>query len=215
MGQRWKCWACACCLHSGVSSTSRRIVKRDVFSRATLKYLLEHANSRAGGDISSHSRGMLPFHIRHRIKPNDTLLPMLPGALSGSRVRCSECTALSKIRFSQQFLSARTDGRHQTSNPHLHGNPNAAPLTSETLLFSKQIYLKSNISHSQFCVQACLILALLSAHTEGQKVPQIQRTEASSPSPICHMIQCRYEQTAAEVGVGSKSARNEPVKHKP
>lgn len=144
LGQRWKCWACACCLHSGVSSTSQRIVKRDVFSRATLKYLLEHANSRAGGDISSHSRGMLPFHIRHRIKPNDTLLPMLPGALSSSRVWCSERTALSKIRFSQQFLSARTDGRHQTSNPHLHGNPNATPLTSEDTSF-----LQANLPEKQ------------------------------------------------------------------
>lgn len=168
LGQRWKCWACAPCLHSGVSSTSRRIVKRDVFSRATLKYLLEHANSRAGRDISSHSRGMLPFHIRHRIKPNDTLLPMLPGAVSGSRVRCSERTTLSKIRFWRRFLSARTDGKHQTSNPHLHGNP----LTSETLLFSKQISLKSNISNSQFCVQACVILAF---HTrKGKRFPRFR-----------------------------------------
>lgn len=108
---------------------------------------------------------------------------MLPGSLSRSRARCSERTTLSKIRFSRRFLSARTDGRHQTSNPHLHGNANAAPLTSETLLFSKQISLKSNVSHSQFCVQACLIPALPS-HERAKGCPDC---EDGGVVPVSHL----------------------------
>lgn len=70
------------------------IIKCDVFSRAPLKYVPEHANTVTPAQISvlsSNSRGMLRFHIRH-IKQNDTPLQMFPGAQSTSAL-------LSEITF--------------------------------------------------------------------------------------------------------------------
>lgn len=130
---RWKWWFCSCRYRRREESqrvTADRKTHRFSPGRRWNTCWNLQTQSRVSL-LSSIGRGMLRFHIRHRVKQTDTDAP-----------------SLSNQVLTPPFISL---GRRRPSNAHLHGNLNAGHLMSDGFFLStsKQTSLKCNMFDSR------------------------------------------------------------------